>query len=179
MEANTNKLSFNKTQTALEINISASISKKKYTLLWVWLLLWTLCGMIVFSQFFVNHGQQTKIFMFVWFIFWIYFEYKIVFAYMWRKGGKEIIKLNRDGISIKRDINGNGKEKFYTKESIDNFKIVDFGSKNIALHMNTSFWAIGGETLKFESNGKQVAFGMQLTELEAKEVYKQIKFILR
>jgi len=179
MQSTNQKLTINKNQNDTEIVISAHINKKKYTLLWVWLLLWTLCGMIVFSQFFVNHSKETKLFMFVWFIFWLYFEYKIGYAYMWRKAGKEIIKLNREGISIKRDINGSGKEKFYSKDTIKDFKIVDFSSKNIALHMNTSFWAVGGETLKFESLGKAIAFGMQLSETEAKEVYKQIKFVLR
>lgn len=173
------KLTINKTQNDTEIVVSAQIVKNKFTLLLVWLVLWSLCGMIVFSQFFVTHSKEIKLFMFIWFIFWIYFEYKVAYAYMWRKYGKEIIKLNKQGISIKKDINGNGKEKFFAKDAVKDLKMVDFSGKNIVLHMNTSFWVVGGETLRFDFNGKIISFGMQLTEAEATEVYKQVKFGLR
>lgn len=179
MKNSSPKLIINKNKNEIEVIILAQIAKNKIILLLIWLLLWTSCGMIIFSQFFVSHTKEIKLFMFIWFVFWIYFEFKIVYAYMWRKAGKEIIKINNKGIIIKREINGNGKEKFYAKETIKELKIVDFSSKNIALHLNTSFWAVGGETLKFESLEKPIAFAMQLSEDEAKEVYKQIKFGIR
>ena len=71
----------------------------KTRLLFSWLLVWTLCGILVFSQFFSNLSREEKLLMAVWMAFWAYFEYKISKVYVWRKNGSEKISITAESLT--------------------------------------------------------------------------------
>jgi hypothetical protein len=179
MESIGERISIEKSTGAITIYISAAIQRNKKLMLMIWLVLWTLCGIIVMSQFFTPVSKEVKLFMGIWFIFWIYFEYKIGYAYLWRKAGREIIKIGKEHVTLKKDINGSGKEHSYLKENMRDVRLVEMSSKNFARQMNSSFWVVGGETILFDYLGKTISFGMQLSEMEAQQVLRQLKIALK
>ncbi len=172
---NNDRIFYEEKDGLLTIMVTSTITKAKMNLLFIWLMLWTLCGIIVFSQFFAAHSREMKLMMLVWFAFWSYFEYKIGYAYLWRKTGKEIIRIIDGKLFLKRDIGGSGKEDSYLTGNITKLKTIDFNSKQFTQTMNNSFWVIGGETVFFEYMGKTIGCGLQLSEPEAIVLFKKLK----
>ncbi|MBL7918186.1 MAG: hypothetical protein JNM96_07295, partial [Bacteroidia bacterium] len=73
----------------LSIVILPENDKKKLFLMFLWLLAWSVCGIIVLANYFKLTTQDAKLFTIIYLSFWAYFEYKIVRAFIWRRSGKE------------------------------------------------------------------------------------------
>ena len=85
----TDRIKINKSEDKFEITIKSFINNKKQKLLLVWIVLFSFCGLAIISQFFGNYNAETKVFFGVYIAFWIYFEFKVIYAYRWRKYGEE------------------------------------------------------------------------------------------
>lgn len=159
----------------LSIVILALQDKLKNTLLFIWFLLWSLSGIIIFSQYFLLTDPDTKTVLIVWMGFWAYFEYKIFTAYRWRKFGKEIIKIRNGNFSYKRDVSGKGKIKEYRIDLIKNLRYIKSQENSFFENLNDSYWVIANEKLAFDHNGAEIKFGLQLDESDAKALLKRIR----
>ncbi len=96
MEYIGNRISIKRSDNEVSIVILSFREKIKNIMLSIYLVLWSLSGIIVFSQLLVIPDKNTKLALFVWLCFWAYFEFKISKAYMWRKFGVEKIKLREN-----------------------------------------------------------------------------------
>jgi len=106
--------------------------------------------------------------------FWAYFEYKIFHAYLWRKSGKEKIKIRDKKFLYKRDISGRGKIKSFETDFIKDLRMPEPKENSFSENLNNSYWVIGGEKLAFDYYGKEIKFGIQLEEADAKALLKLI-----
>ncbi len=168
------RVSIKRMDKELSIVILALKDKLKNRLLLLWLILWSLGGLIVFSQYFILTDSNTKIAVVVWMFFWFYFEFKILNAYLWRKSGKEIIKIGNNKLQYKRDISGRGKIRTYSLDFIKDLRIAELRENSFFESLNNSYWVIAGEKLAFDYYGKEIKFGIQLEEKEAKLLLKVI-----
>ncbi|MFN4932483.1 MAG: hypothetical protein ACOVPB_09460 [Bacteroidia bacterium] len=157
----------------LEIPSIADATKLK--ILMVWFILWTISGMIVFTQFFVPTSRDVKVWYAVWMAFWAYFEYKASVLLSYRRKGKEILQFSESGFTFRRDINGRGIDKVYERAEIKNIRTVDFKDKKVIARVQPLYWNMGYETVLFDYKGKEEALGLQLTEEEAQQVVKIMK----
>jgi hypothetical protein len=169
------RISIKKNDKDLSIVIIALKNKTKNILLFSWFFIWTVCGIIVLSQFFMIPDQNAKAMLIVWLAFWAYFEYRIFKAFMWRKFGVEKIKLRENKFSYKRDVAGKGKVKVYEFDFIKDLRIVEQKENSFETTMSNSYWTVGGEKLVFDYYGKEIKFGLQLDEQETKALFKVIK----
>jgi hypothetical protein len=167
------KIALIKSGNVQRIEISAAISKTKLNLLLAWLILWTLCGTVVFSQFFTAVSRETKLMMVVWFVFWTYFEYKVAFIYGWRKNGKEVIQVSGSKLSLQRSITGKEKTDTYELDNLSGLEVADINT--FTKSMGSSFWVTGAETVSFKNLGRRIGCGLQLDEKEARQLYKMLK----
>jgi hypothetical protein len=158
----------------LSVVILSEVENKKSTLLFLWLLGWTAGGLIVFWEFLQVTEANRKPGFIIWLAFWFYFEYTISKAYMWRRNGKEKIKLKRGTLSIKREVNKKGKASNYDLGLMKDFRLVLEKSK-LMNSLNNSYWSVAGETITFDYYGKTISFGLQLNEEDSKALYKLIK----
>lgn len=147
----------------------------KMKILIVWFVLWTLSGVIVFSQFFMPSSREVKLTYAVWMAFWAYFEYKASVLLSWRRKGKEVLKMVENKLVIIRDINGRGIPAFYEKEKIKNIRTVNFEDKKVLARVQPLYWSMGYETVLFDYDTKLIGLGLQLTKDEANQVVKQLK----
>lgn len=168
------RVSIKHTDKELSIVILAMKDKLKNRLLLLWLILWSLGGLIVFSQYFTLTDPNTRIAVIVWMFFWFYFEFKILNAYLWRRAGKEIIKIRNNNLQYKRDIAGRGKIRTYSLDFMKDLRIVEQKENSFFESLNNSYWAIAGEKVAFDYYGKEIKFGIQLEEKEAKLLLKVI-----
>ena len=174
MEYIGDRISIKKIENETSIVILSTADKMKKRLLVIWFALWTLSGMIVFSQYFTITDQQTRVAILVWLGFWGYFEYKIFKAVMWRSFGVEKIKLRDRKLFYKQDVRGKGKINVYEFDFIKDFRVVETKENSFFENLNNSYWVIAGEKLTFDYYGKEIKFGIQLSESDAKALFKLI-----
>ncbi|MFY9309147.1 MAG: hypothetical protein WAQ28_08900 [Bacteroidia bacterium] len=168
------RISIKRTEEGLSIVILALADKLKNRLLLAWLVLWTLAGMIVFSQYFTITDPNTKIAVIVWMGFWFYFEFKITNAWLWRRSGKEVLKIRNNKLEYKRDVSGRGKIQSYSADFIKEIRLLE-PKESFLESLNNSYWVIAGEKLAFDYYGKEIKLGLQLDDTDAKALLKVIK----
>ena len=170
-----NQISIKRSENELSIVISAFKDVAKNRLLFVWLMLWSICGIIVFTQYFSTINPDIKTVIIVWMGFWGYFEFKILKAYRWRQSGNEMIKIKNGKLSYKFNIAGKGKLTEFDCESIKNLRIIDKSDNAFLENINNSYWTIANEKLAFDYFGSEFKFAFQLQNEDAKALLKIIK----
>jgi len=168
------RISVKRKENEVSIVILSSVDKTKNTLLFVWLLLWTLSGVIVMTQYFTLSDPNSKAAIIGWLGFWAYFEYKMFKAFMWRKFGVEKIKLREGKLIYKRDIRGKGKVTTFDFDFIKDLRILEPKENSFFENLNNSYWMIAGERLAFDYYGKEIRFGIQLDLKDANALFKLI-----
>jgi len=176
------RVSYTEDQDELTIVITGQIERWQEGLVVIWLIAWSVCGIYVFTQLFGDYPRESKLGFMVYVAFWGYFEYKLVRTTLWRLWGRELIKIDSDGIMIKNDVSSYGKSTRYILENVSSFSLCEKVERSFSGVYSKSFWVLGGETLGFEYFGKQVAFGRQLEKKEAETLFhllhKRIKRML-
>ncbi len=151
----------------VQVTINGKIPKWQESLLFVWVIAWSLCGVFIVQYLFGDWAKEQKLFLLVYLAFWGFFEYKAVHAYLWRKFGFEHITLENGELFLKNDILGKGKPTKYFTQNIKEFGWINADKKSFGNVYFSSFWMVGGETIGFVHLGQKVAFGRQLDEKEA------------
>jgi hypothetical protein len=173
------RISILKKEDVLSIVILSANDRKKVMFMLLWLIAWSVCGVIVFANYFKLQNKDAKLFVIVYLSFWAYFEFKILRAFTWKKWGKEKLWVQNGIIYYQREINGRGKIKEYNLELVDDLKIRELNPGSFFDYINQSFWIKGGERLEFTYQGKQVSFGMQITDEEARTILKDLKSFIK
>ncbi len=168
------RISIKSSENEISIVIISLKEKTKNILLTIYLFLWSISGIIVFSQYLTVSDPNTKLAMLLWMAFWAYFEYKIFKAYMWRKFGVEKIKLRNGSFLYKRDRAGKGKIITFEFDFIKELRYVEPKENSFFENINNSYWVIAGERLAFDYYGREIKFGIQLDEADAKALLKLI-----
>ena len=173
------RVSYLKTGDTTSFVIIPTDANWKIYLLFAWLLLWTISGIIVAANYFIVTNINIKLVLIMWLGFWAYFEFKIGKAFIFRRFGKEKIWVKGGNLFYWRDIAGRGKKLEFDKELIKDLDLVQKNKKDFFAGMNESFWVIGGESIIFNYGAKPYRLGIQLPEEDARELLRQIKFALR
>jgi hypothetical protein len=168
------RIQVNDNPEELEIIISGAIPKKQFVALSAWLLAWTFAGGYVITQMFTNLPSETKIFMGVWLIFWIYFEYKIGSAWLWRKYGREVLRLRKDKSELRFEVSYGGRAEEFNTIEIHKVELTEATKGIFVKNYFSSFWVVGGEAISFLYNGKQHLFGRQLPLNDATFLFRKI-----
>ena len=154
-------------------------NKKKVNLMFLWLLAWSVSGVIVIANYFTLHQESAKLFIIIWLAFWAYFEFKIVRVYMWKRFGKEKLWIKNGKLLYQQDINGRGKIREFDLNLVSDFSIVELTPGSIADTFSQTFWVKGGERIEFTCQSKIMKFGMQLEDNEAKKIITALNKFLK
>ena len=159
----------------LEVVIRAFLDDKKQKMLLLWIVLFSLCGLAILSQFFEEYDAGTKVFFGVYVAFWLFFEFKVIYAYRWRKYGEEKIIIENNELFLLKTIGKRGvTQRFEIKDikSVDFYKDVNGG---FVKSMNTSYWNINKYHLMIQLESYVVPFAIDVEEKDAKKILDQIK----
>lgn len=179
MKIISNRISIIKKEGLLSIVILPSQDKRKLGLLFLWLLAWTVCGILVFANYFKITDPNSKIFLIVYLSFWAYFEFNISRAFIWKKFGREKLWI-RDGVlHYQKEINKKGKIREYTTELVSKLRLIELSNSSFADSFNQSFWVRGGERLEFNTQARVVRLGMQISDEEARVVLNEVNAWLK
>ena len=168
------RISILKKENVLSVVILATNDKTKTRILFLWLMAWTVCGIIVFANYFKATDQNSKLFIIVYLAFWTYFEFNIVRTFMWKRSGKEKLWIKDGILHYQREINGKGKINEFDLNLISPLELIELKPTRFSDTINQSFWIKGGERLQFYSQSKLILLGMQITDEEAKKIMKEV-----
>ncbi|MFN4234837.1 MAG: hypothetical protein ACK4IK_08530 [Bacteroidia bacterium] len=169
------RISVSKKEDSTSIIIYPEKSKINQILLFVWFLLWTAGGLIMLFGRQLGYYSAPKTYVMVWMAFWLYFEYIVGYALLWRSYGFERILLKNKKLYYKKEIIGKGKTKTFEFEFIKDLQLLPINERSFAKVMSDSYWMPGGEKLFFWYQGKQIRFGQQLHDNDAKNLLKLLK----
>lgn len=168
------RISILKKEKLLSVVILPTTDKNKLRLLLLWLLAWTVCGIIVFANYFKITDYNSKLFIIIYLSFWFYFEFNIMRAFIWKKFGKEKLWIQDGVLHYQREINKKGKIEEFNLDLISKLQLVELKPTRFSDIVNQSFWVKGGERLEFASQARVVRLGMQITDAEALSVLKEV-----
>jgi len=158
----------------LEVIISGKIPGKQFNLLSVWLFSWTAAGIFVLTQVFSPMPDNQRIFMVVWLGFWLYFEYKIGTAWVWRKYGHEQVILTKDKLLLRFEVPVGRRASEFETANIETVMNLEEQKGLFVKNYYSSFWVKGGETIGFNYNGRLYSFGRQLSVADSKTLIAKI-----
>ena len=169
------RISVIRNEQELSIVISSSENKKNAYFRLFWLLAWTACGVIILSLYNSNLREKEKIFIYVFFVFWIYFLLRAAYSFCWKMWGMEIIKIREGKFFVRRAIKATGKILAYETDFIKNIRKRELNPNSIVAAISSADWLENRETLAFDYYGKEIRFGYNLKDDEAKELLKIVK----
>jgi hypothetical protein len=173
------RISYTETNDELNVTIKALLDEKKQQLLLIWIVLFSICGVLLFTQIFGNYEKSTLLFFGVYMAFWLFFEFKVIYAYRWRKYGLEQIILNQKQLILIKEIGKRGITQQFDLDNIQKVEKFDSGENAFFKSMNTSYWNINKYTLSFKIEDNLVPFAIDLNEEETKKLLKKIHQFLK
>ncbi len=168
------RIEISKENDNLKIRIKAFYDDKKQKMLLVWLILFSLCGIAILSQFFENYDAGTKVFFGVYVAFWLFFEFKVIYAYRWRKYGEEKIIIENNQLLLIKTI---GKRGITQRFNLDEIKKIDFykdTNGGFVKSMNTSYWNINKYHLALNLENTIVPFAIDIENKQAKNIINEL-----
>lgn len=174
MKVISKRISIYKTDKVLSIVILPTDNKNKLGLLFLWLMAWTVCGLIVLINYFKLQEQNSKLFTIIYLSFWAYFEFSIMRVFIWKKFGREKIWVQDGELNYKREINNKGKVKSFNLDLVSKLTLIELSRSSFVDSINQSFWVKGGERLEFTSQAQTIRLGMQISDEEARQIMKEV-----
>jgi hypothetical protein len=163
----------------LEVTIKALFDNKKQQLLLIWRVLFSICGLLLFTQIFGSYEKSTLLFFGVYMAFWLFFEFKVIYAYRWRKYGREQIILKENQLTLIKEIGKRGVTQQFELDKIKKVEEFNSGENAFFKSMNTSYWNINKYTLSFKIEDNIIPFAIDLNEEESKKLLKKIHYFLK
>src|SRR5690606_21526890 len=85
-------------QESTLISIPSKLKPIEKTLLVSWIIAWTFCGIVIGLSMFNNYSRDIILMMFVYMVFWIFYEYSVLKTLFWRLWGVEYLRIDEAGI---------------------------------------------------------------------------------
>ena len=159
----------------------------KEMLLFAWVLSFSFIGLYVIyvlitgvenlnmpEDFTQEDVRNQQIYLVVFVGFWAYFEYKTVRALLWYRYGKELIKIDKEALYIKRSILTYGKQRRFFFENIKDFHQHIQESTSFSHYFENAYWTVGSDSIRFQHYGKNYSFARKVDEKDTKLLMKFI-----
>jgi hypothetical protein len=169
------RIKITKDDNKLEIIIKAFIDAKKQTMLLVWIFLFSLCGLSIVSQFFEDYESSYKIVFGVYVAFWLFFEFKVIYAYRWRKYGEERVIIENNQITLLKTIGKRGVTQNYNLDEIKKIDFLKNDGSSFIKSMNSSYWNINKYHLALYLENTVIPFAIDVENKDAKHILNELR----
>jgi hypothetical protein len=170
MEILSNRLSVVRTDAGLSIVISSNADRSKSRTVAILLALWIVGGIImIWSLPSINDGK-SKIAMFIWLAFWVYFLYVMFRLWQWKKNGHEVIKIANGVMKYKKDVRGRGWVHDFALAKIQKLRISETQNPTWLKNIGGDFWNTDCDSLRFNYEDREMSIGYQLEMSERQKL---------
>lgn len=152
----------------LVIEIGQAIAQGKLALLSAWLLLWFGLEAAVL-HFWINEPMEGNAWLgyAIYSAFWAFFAFRLGKVWVWRRIGREVITVDRRGVSVAMAFGRRGLPDFFAHGAHGPLSRVEEQPTQILRTFEQAFWSMGGETLQFKGGRRMMVFGKQLPDKDA------------
>jgi hypothetical protein len=164
---------------AIQIEINQKIERWQEAMLFIWITAWTFCGGVFLYYAFNASSQSEQIFFIISSSLWLFFFIRITKVFLWRLIGQEIIRISREGVSIRNAFGSWGKKELFQHHNIFKPGLIKRDPASFLAFLDDSFWIIGGERVGFSYSGRRVQLGKQLTVHDAELLLRVMESAIR
>jgi hypothetical protein len=161
------------------ILISQSTARWHETALLIWLLAWTFCGIVFIKYLIYSEPFNDRMFFAVSTAVWMFFFYRIIKAFLWRKSGEEVITFEHGKMSLRNKILGRGRIEDFNFDNVFKLGLVKRDPANFFSFLDDSFWVIGGDRIGFNYGKEKIRFGKQLNERDAELLLRVVQSAMK
>jgi hypothetical protein len=164
---------------AIQIEINQKIERWQEALLFIWITAWTYCGGVFLYYAFNASSQSEQIFFIISSSLWLFFFIRITKVFLWRRIGKEVIRIDRQGLSIRNAFGSWGKNELFQFHNIFKPGLIKRDPASFLAFLDDSFWIIGGERVGFSYSGRRIQLGKQLSIHDAELLLRVMESAMR
>ena len=164
---------------AINIEINQKIERWQEAMLFFWITSWTFCGGAFLYYAFNANSQSEQIFFIICSSLWLFFFIRITKVFLWRLIGKEMIRINKEGVSIRNAVGSWGKKELFVHQNIFKPGLIKRDPTSFLAFLDDSFWIIGGERVGFSYSGRRIQLGKQLTLHDAELLLRVMESAMR
>ena len=165
---------------SLKVDIHQQIPPVQMMLLTLWLVSWMALEVLVL-YFWTQEPNEGNAWLgyAIYSAFWGFFAFRIGKVWMWRRVGREVLVVDRKGISIAMAFGERGLPDFFAHGTYTMPSRIEANPQQILQTFEKAFWSMGGETLQFSSWKRTMVLGKQLSEQHASALLKLIQGAVR
>jgi hypothetical protein len=164
---------------AINIEINQKIERWQEAMLFFWITAWTFCGGAFLYYAFNANSQSEQIFFIICSSLWLFFFIRITKVFLWRLMGKEMIRISKEGVSIRNAFGSWGKKELFAHQNIFKPGLIKRDPTSFLAFLDDSFWIIGGERVGFSYSGRRIQLGKQLTLNDAELLLRVMESAMR
>jgi hypothetical protein len=164
---------------AINIEINQKIERWQEAMLFFWITAWTFCGGAFLYYAFNANSQSEQIFFIICSSLWLFFFIRITKVFLWRLIGKEMIRISKEGVSIRNAFGSWGKKELFVHQNIFKPGLIKRDPTSFLAFLDDSFWIIGGERVGFSYSGRRIQLGKQLTLHDAELLLRVMESAMR
>jgi len=174
------RIGFEQDDDSLRVDIGQQIPSGQMALLTVWLLTWIALEVMVvyFWTLEPNEGNAWLGYA-IYSAFWGFFAFRIGKVWMWRRRGREVLMVDRKGLSIALAFGRRGVPDFFAHEAYSFPRRIKENPQQIMRTFEKAFWSMGGETIQFSSGKKTLILGKQLSDRDADTLLRIVQGSIR
>ncbi|MDA0912424.1 MAG: hypothetical protein O2818_05205 [Bacteroidetes bacterium] len=165
-------------ENSLTVIIAQHIPQRQRMMLEAWFLGWLLVG-IGASIGFAEASGSDRSFYLIFMAFWAFFAFRVLKVILWRRVGREMIRITKEGMTVKNAFWDWGKARFFIKGNIQKMEVIRRDPSKFIQNLDQSFWIMGGDSLEFGYLRGRFVLGKQLPEKDALQLAKLIDQGLR
>jgi hypothetical protein len=160
----------------LRVDIAQSVSQIQLLLLVIWLVLWFSLEAVVLYFWTQEPAEgNASVGYAIYSAFWAFFAFRIGKVLLWRLRGREVVVVDRRGISLAAAFGDRGLPDFFAHGAYRGIKRVEENPTQILRTFEQAFWSMGGETLQFEAGRRTMVFGKQLDHRDADALLRLLR----
>lgn len=158
-----------------EVRIAAARNWFVLLFLPVWLVGWTVGGIMVGLVQIRGGAPDWDGFIYIWLALWLIAAGLALYLWLWNAFGNEVVRIGGSALSLKRDILGLGVRRSFPITGVSNLRAAGlFGSLH-SWSYGMAWYGLSPGVVAFEHEGKTHRFGIQLEEQEAHELVEALK----
>lgn len=173
------RISVVRSKEDIVITITQQIERWQEALLLTWLLAWTFCGVVFIKYMVTTTVFSDRIFFIICTALWAYFFVKIVKVLIWRKNGREIVRISKGKLELYNAFWKRSKPEEFLIRNMHKLGVIKRDPANFMAFLDDSFWIIGGERVGFNYNGSKYRLGKQLEMKDAEMLVRVIESSFR
>lgn len=166
------------TETPRGLRIVIPYSRSWFVIgfLGLWICAWAVAEVMVPAQFLQGKiPQEAQSLMFAWLAVWTVGGLLAIYALLWQVMGKEIVTIQGQTLTTRRDIGGFGFDKVYDLSQMRNLRVEPVGFNPLDVSSALQLWGVGGGVIAFDCGTRTSRFGAGLDEAEAQQVVAVLK----